>query len=212
VFQDLPVSPRRATLEEIRRWVADRQKHVLTFLGYSGAGYEVPERMLADAEAVLAGHDPARVIVNVGATAIGIGAVYVPARQRGFETLGIVSSRALKGKARWSPAVDHVFVIEDDTWGGTDAEGKLHPTSSAIVAVSDELVAIGGGDISRAELWAGREAGKPCRFIPAEFDHGSALRWARDAGRPAPTRFASVIGETPWSVPTRVPGAAAARP
>ena len=196
-----PLDPRRATLDELRLWVAGRRKRVLTFLGYSGAEYEAPDRMLADAEAVLAGHDPARVIVNVGATAIGIGAVYVPARQRGFETLGIVSSRALKGNPRWSPAVDHVFVIEDDTWGGTDADGHLHPTSAAIVAVSDELVAIGGGDISRAELQAGKLAGKPCRFIPAEFNHGLAQRWAREAGRPPPTRFASVIGETAWRFP-----------
>ncbi|ARN22085.1 hypothetical protein [Piscinibacter gummiphilus] len=196
-----PIEPRRVTLDELRLWVAGRGKHVLTFLGYSGAGYETPDGMLADAEAVLASHDPDRVIVNVGATAIGIGAVYVPARQRGFETLGIVSSRALKGNARWSPAVDHVFVIEDDTWGGTDADGHLHPTSAAIVAVSDELVAIGGGDISRAELWAGRGAGKPCRFIPAEFEHELALRWAREAGRSAPSHFASVIGEAAWRFP-----------
>jgi len=193
--------PRLATPEEIRQWVAGRHKHVLTFLGYSGAGYEDPEQLLADAEAVLAGHDPARVIVNVGATAIGIGAVYVPARRRGFETLGIVSSRALKGNGRWSPAVDHVFVIEDDTWGGTDADGRLHPTSSAIVAASDELVAIGGGDIARAELWAGRQAGKPCRFIPAEFDHNLALRWANQSGGAPPTCFASVIGDTAWRFP-----------
>jgi len=97
--------------------------------------------------------------------------------------------------------VDHVFVIEDDTWGGTDADGHLHPTSAAIVAVSDELVAIGGGKISRAELQAGHQAGKPCRFIPAEFNRGLAQHWAREAGRPPPTRFASVIGETAWRFP-----------
>lgn len=195
------MSPRLTTLDELRRWVSGRDKHVLTFLGYSGAGYEAPERMLSEATAILAGHDPARVLVNIGATAIGIGAVYVPARQLGFETLGIVSSLALKGNARWSPAVDHIFAIEDDTWGGTGADGHLHPTSSAIVAVSHELVAIGGGDISLAELRAGREAGKPCRFIPAEFDHGLAQRRAREAGKPPPARFASVIGDTAWRVP-----------
>ena len=63
---------------------AGRHKTVLTFLGYSGAEYESPARMLADAAAVLAGQDPSRVIVNIGATADGIGAVYALARQRGF--------------------------------------------------------------------------------------------------------------------------------
>ena len=196
-----PPRVRRATLDEVRQWLAGRHKAVLTFLGYSGAEYEFPARMLAEAAAVLAGQDPSRVIVNIGATADGIGAVYALARQRGFETMGIVSSQAPESGARWAPAVDHIFVIEDPTWGGADAAGNLHPTSRAMVTVSDELVAIGGGDIARVELQAGREAGKRSRFIPAEFNHGVAQRKASQAGKPPPTRYASAIGETAWQFP-----------
>lgn len=192
---------RRATLVEIRRWLMGRQRTVLTFLGYSGAEYEAPAVMLAEAAAVLAAQDPARVLVNLGATPDGIGSVYGLAKQHGFETMGIVSTRALEDGAKWSPAVDHVFLIEDRTWGGAGASGGLGPTSAAMVAVSDEMVAIGGGEIARDELLAARRAGKRTRFIPAESNHGMGRLKAQQARQPGPTSFASALGPTAWVFP-----------
>lgn len=192
---------RRATASEVQQWLARNPRKLLSFLGYSGAGYQHTAAMLAAAAGELARHDPARTIVNIGATAEGIGAVYGLARERGFATMGIVSSQVLASRSAWSPDVEQVFVIEDATWGGVDAAGRLSPTSAAIVALSDEMVAIGGGAIARDELQAGRRTGKPTRFIPAESNHELARQKARAAGRPEPTEFSGALGTQGWSSP-----------
>ena len=176
-------------------------RQVLTFLGYSGAGYQNLAAALAEAASVLAAHDPARTTVNIGATADGIGAVYRLARSRGFATMGIVSSLALESGATWAAEVDRIYVVEDTTWGGAGADGLLSPTSAAMVAVSDEMVAIGGGAIARDELMAARREGKRCRFIPAESNHEIARQKARSAGKPVPASFDSVLGTTAWASP-----------
>ncbi|WP_143044919.1 hypothetical protein [Variovorax sp. YR216] len=175
-------------------------RNVLTFLGYSGAGYQSEAAMLANAAEVLDKHDPARTTVNIGATADGIGAVYRLARSRGFPTMGVVSSQAVESKAAWSPHVERIYVIEDSTWGGK-IDGKLSPTSAAMVAVSDEIVAIGGGEIARDELMAAQAEGKRCRYIPAESNHEIARQKARKAGKPVPENFGSVLGANAWESP-----------
>ncbi len=188
-----------ASLDEIRQWVNGQT--ILTFLGYSSAEYELHANMMAKAATVLAVHDPAEVLVNIGATSDGIGSVYALAKQLGFKTMGIVSTQAVASGARWSPAVDQIFLINDRTWGGTDASGGLHPTSAAMVALSDILVAIGGGAIARDELLAGRRLGKRCWFIPAESNHQLARAKALRAKQPEPTNFASALGTTAWAFP-----------
>jgi hypothetical protein len=82
-----------ATPAAIRSSFRERKKTVVTFLGYSGAGYEDPAAMLQKAGEILREFDPAKTIVNIGATADGVGAVYQLAKDRGFETSGIVSTR-----------------------------------------------------------------------------------------------------------------------
>lgn len=174
----------------IQAFVQGRGQQVLSFVGYSGAGYEDAAAMLALAARELDRHDPARVLVNIGATAEGIGAVYALARQRGFGTLGIVSTLARDEKVPLSPCVDRVFFVPDSSWGGLDtASGRLSPTSQAMVAVSDELVGIGGGEVARDELLAAQRLGKPLRLHPADMHHATALEKARRKGEPAPTDF-----------------------
>lgn len=185
---------RNASSADIRAFVRQRGARVLTLVGYSGAGYQDPAAMLAAADAVLSQHDPLHTLVNIGATAQGIGAAYVLARQRGFTTIGIVSSLARDEQVALSPCVDLVFFVADSTWGGRLA-GKLRlaPTSAALVANSDDIVAIGGGDIARDELLAARRRGKPVRFIPADMDHQAALEKARTKGQPVPTNFQGAL-------------------
>jgi hypothetical protein len=165
-------------------------KRVLSFVGFSGSGYQDQAAMLASAREVLADHDPNRTIVNIGATPSGIGAVYEVARELGFETAGIVSIRARLEGVELSEFVDHVFVVEDETWGGmlvgTD---QLSPTSETMVACSDVVVAIGGGDVARDELLAATARGKATAFVPAEMDHEIALEKARRKGVSEPTDF-----------------------
>lgn len=179
---------------DLVRFFGDTGRRVLTFLGYSNAGYEDPEAMLERARQVLAICDPERTLVNAGATEAGIGAVYPLAKERGFLTTGIVSSRAKEEGVPLSPSVDRVFFVPDERWGGLiPGTDRLSPTSAAMVDVSDELVAIGGGGIARDEMLAAARAGKEVRFYPADLSHRHAIDSARQAGRPPPTDFSGAL-------------------
>lgn len=163
---------------------------VLSFAGYSGAAYENPDAMLSHARRELARHRPAHTLVNIGATAVGIGQVYELAKRLGFSTIGIVSTLARDEQVELSPCVDVVYFVPDAQWGGLMAgSGRLSPTSQAIVDVSAFYVAIGGGDVTRDEALAMRRAGKSMTFVPADMNHGIAIEKARKAGHPVPTDF-----------------------
>ena len=168
---------------------------MLSFVGYSAAGYEDEATMLAQADQVLTRHDPARTMVNIGATAQGIGAVYELARWRGYFTLGIVSSLARDAGQRLSPCVDLVIFVRDTQWGGRlPGSPLLSPTSAAVVAHSLSMVGIGGGDIARDELLAARAAHKQVSFIAADMNHRIARENALAAGRPEPVDFRGAAG------------------
>jgi hypothetical protein len=191
-----PGLQREADPAAIQRHVKATGKRVLTFVGFSGAGYEDPEAMLRQAGRILDRHDPRRTLVSSGATAEGIGAVYALARSRGFTTLGIVSSLARQNRVPLSPCVETVFFVPDAGWGGELPEGGgLAPTSAAVVGVSDEVVGIGGGAIARDELLAARRAGKPVTFLPADMNHAKAREKARRKGQPEPTSFRGEAAE-----------------
>lgn len=191
---------REATPQEIAEAFRERKRFVVTFLGYSGAGYEDPEAMLRQAAAVLETHDPSRTVVNIGATAEGIGAVYELARKKGFPTTGIVSTQARDQQVALSPAVQQVYYVKDATWGGfLPGTRTLSPASTAMVAVSDLLVAIGGGDVARDELQAARDAGKRVRIFAADMNHRIATEKAQKKGLAAPADFrgpVSVLAES----------------
>ena len=192
---DQPSTAREATSEEIRSFFKGRQMKVLTFLGYSAAEYENKAAMLEHAARILDVYDPKVTIVNIGATPEGIGAVYTTAKQRGFPTAGIVSTQAKENNVKLSPCVDVVFFVRDATWGGfIPGTERLSPTSAAMVESSDVLVAIGGGEVARDELNAGRRLGKKVQFIPADMNHAIARERARKRGEPAPTDFRGAAG------------------
>jgi hypothetical protein len=174
----------------IARQLKATGKKVLTFVGYSGAGYQDPDALAREASRILDRHAPARTLINIGGTAEGIGQIYALAKGKGFKTLGIVSSLARQEQVPLSACVDTVFFVPDSTWGGELPRGKgLSPTSSAIVLSSDALVGIGGGEVARDELLAARRAGKPVTFIPADMNHQLAREKARSKGQPEPTEF-----------------------
>jgi hypothetical protein len=179
-----------ATIEDIRAFFKSQQKTVLTFIGYSGAGYEDEASMRKEAERILGEFDPAKTIVNIGATPDGIGAVYEIAKHKGFVTTGVVSSQARKYNAKLSPYVDHVFYVEDATWGGfVSGTKELSPTSKAMVENSDIIIGIGGGEVARDELVVAKQLGKKVRFIPADMNHQKARESARKKKLPDPTDF-----------------------
>jgi hypothetical protein len=179
-----------ATPQEVKSYFRQSGMWVLTFVGYSGAGYQDVDRMLGEVTAILERYDPNKTIVNIGATADGIGAAYPLARQKGFRTTGIVSTQARDSNVPPSASVDRVFYVPDETWGGFIAgTHRLSPTSLAMVESSDVMVAIGGGDVARDELTAAKELGKDVRFIPADMNHQKAIDAARRKGAQEPTDF-----------------------
>ena len=181
---------REASVAQIKDFVRDRGKSVLTLIGYSAAEYEDGEAMKRHVTETLAGYDPAKTLVNIGATAPGIGAAYEIAKSKGFATIGIVSTQARDNDVELAACVDDVFYVADDTWGGFLEDGKrLSPTSTALVECSSAIVAIGGGEIGRDEMIAARRAGKSVTFIPADMNHAIARAKAAKKGQPEPQNF-----------------------
>lgn len=187
---DGPREVREATRASIKAFIRSKQMTVLTFTGYSGAQYEDPAALMAHASQVLDGQSSPKTLINIGATAEGIGAVYEIAKQKGFTTMGIVSTLARDEHVELSKCVDYVFFVKDSTWGGQlPGSNRLAPTSAAIVASSKTFVAIGGGDVTRDEMLAARRAGKPVTFIPADMNHNIARAKAQKRGEAEPTDF-----------------------
>jgi hypothetical protein len=191
----LTAAVKDAASQDIKAFFRSEQKTVLTFVGYSGAGYEDEAALRRHAESVLSDFDPKKTLVNIGATPEGIGAIYEIAKKKGFVTTGIVSSQAKRYNAKLSPHVDQVFYVEDTTWGGFVAgRNELSPTSKAIVDNSDVIVGIGGGEVARDELVAAKRLGKKARFIPADMNHQKARDSARKKRAPEPTDFRGAAG------------------
>ena len=183
-------SVKNAGQQDIREFFKGTGKTVLTFVGYSGAGYEEEISLRKHAEAVLGEFSPAKTIVNIGATPDGIGAIYEIAKRKGFVTTGIVSSQAKEYNVALSPHVDHVFYVTDTTWGGFLAGTKqLSPTSKAMVENSDIVVGVGGGEVARDELIEAKRLGKKVRFIPADMNHQKARDSSRKKKQPEPVDF-----------------------
>jgi hypothetical protein len=204
VAQAQTATVREATPTEAHAFLRQERKTVLTFVGYSGSGYQHEVAMLREAGRILDAFDPAKTIVNIGATPDGIGAVYELAKRRGFVTTGIVSTQARQHGVAFSRHVDHVFLIRDETWGGLINEtGDLSPTSRAMVDSSDVIVGIGGGEVAREELLAARRAGREVRFVPADMDHEKAIETARKQGTPRPTDFRGAADRIFRSSPSR---------
>ena len=184
------------TAEEAIAFIRSRQKIVLTFFGYSGMGYEYEKAMLNIARLVLSENYAEKTLVNIGATSVGIGAIYPLAKSLGFETAGIVTAKTLNDPEDISEAVDHVCFMKDEQFGGTLPDSnELSPTSKAMVECSDMLVAIGGNDVSLKELLAGQAMDKPIQYFPAEMKHEWAIRHAKKKGMPIPGSFLGKVHE-----------------
>jgi len=182
--------------EEAVSFIKGRGKIVLTFFGYSGMGYENQKEMLQIAQEILSHYLPEKTLINIGGTEVGIGAVYAAAKSSGFETTGIASSMNLMYPGGISDLVDHICFIKDSQYGGRlPNSDEVSPTSQAMVACSDILVAIGGNEISRDELLEGKKQGKPVEFFPADVNHERAIRRAKRLGQPAPTSFKGAVHE-----------------
>lgn len=165
-------------------------KSAIYFAGYGELGYEEEGAVRRIAHEVLKSLPPSNVVVHAGTLLRlggqhGIAEVYTLAKEFGIETTGIHPSVAMNfaDTHRVSPHCDHVFFIEDDTWGGFPTGDDIpSPTLSLHLDVSDELVMIGGGRHAAHELKAFISKGKPVRFFPADSNHRVTRQWFEHAG------------------------------
>ena len=170
----------------IKRLQGDRL--IITFMGFSGTGYELVEDVRKKLADILSRYKPSEVVINAGATEVGIGMVYKVAKLKGFSTLGVVSTQAKKYNAEISPYLDHCIYIQDREWGGV-INGEISPTSEVMVSISDKVYAIGGGLVAKDEFMASKKLGKEVHFIPAEMNHERAIDKAHKKGRSKPIDF-----------------------
>ncbi len=164
-------------------------KVVLTFAGFGELGYEDEERVREICSAELDRFHPRDTIVNTGTLITegfrrGIALVYPLARARGFATAGVHPSVALTHpkRHRVSQGVDHIFFVDDPTWGGVLANGNVSDTLRVLLEVTDALAVIGGGQHTAQELQAFLGASKPVRFYSASMHRETALRWSAESG------------------------------
>lgn len=143
------------------------------------------ERVVAE----VLGERPAAEVFAHGGTLLraggqdGIGRATSVARRLGVRTTAVHPSVAMRSFAthRVSPDCDHVFFVHDEEWGGAHS-----PTLRTHLAVSDEIVVIGGGWHAAHELRAfaaagwGRCAGPRSRC--GSWDSGAIVP-GRTAGR-----------------------------
>jgi hypothetical protein len=131
-----PRAVREATLATIEAFIHSKRMKILSFSGYSGAQYENPTALLEHASRILDGQDPAKTLINIGATKVAIGAVYELATRTGFTTMGIVSTLARDEHVPLSMCADYVFYVKDSHWGGiVDGTDRLSPTSAALIVI-----------------------------------------------------------------------------
>jgi len=174
----------------IRAFFAGRGKHVVYFAGYGELGYEEAGCVRRVASGILTGR-PAAGLLVLGGTLLragghdGVAEVYAVARDLGIETAGIHPSIAVRfaDTHRVSPDCDHVFFVDDATWGGSlDGTDRPSPTLQLHLAVADEAVFIGGGKHAADELRAFVAAGKPVRYFPADMNHAATREWCQRDG------------------------------
>ncbi len=175
---------------EIERFFSGLGKRIIYFAGYGELGYEKEHCVRDVAIQVLAEWSPTDVVVHVGTLLRrgghnGIAEVYAVARELGIETTGIHPSIAqnFSETHRVSPYCDHVFFVADGTWGGFLPGGELlSPTLQLHLAVSAEMIAIGGGKHAADELKVFTASGKPVRFFPSDMNHSISRQWTEKSG------------------------------
>jgi len=180
------VYQRSALVSELTR----RAQSFVTFIGFGELGYEDEGAMRSVVRAELDARSRETTIVNTGTLIkagfhAGIADVYREAKAMGFRTTGIHPSLALRdpGRYRLSPFVDEVFFVEDDSWGGCLEEtGEPSPTLQVLVAVSGEVLAIGGGRHAADEVREFVRQGVPVRFHEAEMNHIVGRAWHATRG------------------------------
>lgn len=146
-----------------------------SLFGYSALEYEHPDELEETIVHDLEAFDPGETAIAIGATPYGIGRMYPIIKELGFQTLGIVASKALGLSEEAAEGVDKIVVVKDTNWGGYRysemTKGLLSPTTRVFVGASDSIAAYGGGGITAVTLEEARRRGKPVSFTPFQMNH-----------------------------------------
>jgi hypothetical protein len=167
-----------------------RHKRVIYFAGYSELGYQDIGGVRRLAHDVLRRQATSAVLVLCCSLLRmngqdGIAEVYPIAKELGFETAGIHPSVAKRfgDTHRVSPHCDHAFFVADDTWGGYLAETEVPSETLRLqLAVSDEMVIIGGGKHAADEMRAFSAANKKVYYFPANMNLAASRQWCAETG------------------------------
>lgn len=186
----LPERPRVYRGHELVCELRRRGRRFITFIGFGELGYEDVGGMRSVVRAELENRSRETTIVNTGTLITagfqpGIADVYREAKAMGFRTTGIHPGVALRDPVRHglSSFVDEAFFVEDDSWGGCRKEtGEPSPTLQVLLAVSGEVLAIGGGCHAADEAREFLRQGIPLRFHGAEMNHRVGAAWYASQG------------------------------
>lgn len=149
-------------------------KTIYTLFGYSKQGYNEPDKVMSQIRSELSKLDLRSTVINIGATEDGIGEAYKVAKDMGFETIGIVSTRALSYSGKFSDYVDRIYIINDSLWGGyVPGTDKLAETTKAYLEVSDVISAHGGGKNTAVILEQALKRGLSTKFTQADMKHST---------------------------------------
>ncbi|MGC7990663.1 hypothetical protein ACP3WT_23655 [Salmonella enterica] len=144
--------------------------YCVTFIGYSGLGYESPdllkETLKSKLEQCLQEHPDKQIVVVCGGTGAGIGAVYSLVREDEslrdkVKCIGIVSDEALKGaENELALSKDKIAFVPDPdgSWQTKSSSGypyMLYPSHK----YGGEVVSLGGGQIGYDEVKAAQKNG-----------------------------------------------------
>ncbi|EPE4643766.1 hypothetical protein ACSI87_003342 [Salmonella enterica subsp. enterica serovar Brandenburg] len=150
--------------------VAIKNFYCVTFIGYSGLGYESPdllkETLKSKLEQCLQEHPDKQIVVVCGGTGAGIGAVYSLVREDEslrdkVKCIGIVSDEALKGaENELALSKDKIAFVPDPdgSWQTKSSSGypyMLYPSHK----YGGEVVSLGGGQIGYDEVKAAQKNG-----------------------------------------------------
>jgi|MudIll2142460700_1097286.scaffolds.fasta_scaffold66788_2 hypothetical protein len=169
-------------------WFRATGRYVVSFAGFGELGYRDRRLVPRLCRELMARWDPSQVLVQCGTlTRVGghdgIAAVYPIAKERGIMTAGIHPSVAhdFRDTHQVSPFCDRAFFVPDRSWGGFLRSGAPSPTLRAVLAVSNELIVIGGGRHAADELEAFLQRGRKARYFPAQMEPRFAAEWSRKA-------------------------------
>jgi hypothetical protein len=175
---------------EIFRFFELKNKYVISFAGFGELGYEDESFVQAVIRNELCRRKADEILVNSGTLLRvggeeGIAQVYRLAKELGIETCGIHPSVAFKWADTHpvSPFADHIFFVEDESWGGFLNDGvEPSPTLQVLLSITDELIVIGGGKHAADELKAFLQNKKLVKYFPAQMNHQVTKNWCAASG------------------------------